>query len=82
METLRSSWVRSLLAVDAVATALAGLVVAVRPDWFAPPARAVPGMRALRAPELIRRVGALVAGFGVLKGLAYALALYRSDRRS
>jgi len=73
---------RTVLAVDAVGTVLAGLLVVARPDWLDAAARVVPvpGFRTLRAAVGRRRIGAAVAAFGALKGAAYAVALRRERR--
>jgi len=76
---LDSTRLRRLLAVDAVATALAGLLVYARPGWLGVAVRAVdaPAAGTLSVPRVARRIGLAVAVFGATKGLVYAAVLAR-----
>lgn len=76
---LGSRGVQRLLAADALLTALAGLLVGLRPvvfRWLATRALGfAPGGR-----RLARGVGVAVLVFGVLKGSAYAVLVARARR--
>jgi hypothetical protein len=74
---LRSRGVRRALAIDAVLTALAGVLVGIRPGllrWLADRVLGfVPG-----SPRAARAAGLAVFVFGVLKGSAYAVLIRRA----
>ena len=76
---LGSPAVQRLLAADALLTALAGLLVGLRPGvfrWVATRALGfTPGGR-----RLARGVGVAVLAFGVLKGAGYAVLVGRARR--
>lgn len=78
---LDSRRLRTVLAVDAVATALAGLLVYARPELLGTLSPERGWLDPLREARTASRVGLGVAAFGAGKGLLYALAARRySDR--
>jgi hypothetical protein len=77
---LSASRLRSLLAVDAVATVLAGLLVAARPGLLVGALDRLGHLRALGTAGRARRTGLAVAAFGATKGLLYAFVLSRTHR--
>jgi hypothetical protein len=74
---LDSRRLRTALAVDAVATALAGLLVYARPGLLGALTPRRSWLDPLRDARTARGIGVLVAVFGAGKGLLYALALAR-----
>ena len=68
---------RTALAVDAVATALAGLLVYARPGLLGVLTPQRSWLDPLRDARTARGIGIAVAVFGAGKGLLYALALAR-----
>lgn len=74
---LESRRVRRVLAVDAVATVLAGLLVFARPGVLGGLTFDRPLLGPLRDDRIASRVGLAVAVFGTTKGLLYALAMAR-----
>lgn len=72
---LDSRTLRTALAVDAVATALAGLLVYARPGLLGALTPDGAWLDPLRDARTASRVGLAVAAFGAGKGLLYALAL-------
>lgn len=74
---LESRRLRTVLAVDAVATVLAGLLVYARPGVLGALTLGRPRLRPLREARTAGRVGLVVAAFGAGKGLLYAFALAR-----
>lgn len=77
LDTLDSPRFRTALAVDAVATALAGLLVYARPGVLGALTLGVSWLGPLRNARTASRVGIAVAAFGTGKGLLYALVLTR-----
>jgi hypothetical protein len=69
--------VRRWLAIDAVLTALLGMVVAARPGVVTTPATWLDRFEPLQDATLTRLLGVGVAIFGVTKGLLYAVLLDR-----
>lgn len=76
-DVLESRRVRRVLAVDAVATVLAGLLVFARPGVLGALTFDRPRLGPLRDARIASRVGLAVAVFGTTKGLLYALAMAR-----
>lgn len=74
---LDSRRLRTVLAVDAVATVLAGLLVYARPGVLGALTLGRPKLDPLREARTAARVGLAVAAFGAGKGLLYAFALAR-----
>ena len=74
---LESRRVRRVLAVDAVATVLAGLVVYARPGLLGALTLGRPSLDPFRDVRLASRIGLAVAVFGTTKGLLYAFAMAR-----
>ncbi|MEF8840906.1 MAG: hypothetical protein V5A62_04680 [Haloarculaceae archaeon] len=74
---LDSRRLRAVLAVDAVATVLAGLLVYARPGALGALTLGRPWLGPLREARTAGRVGLVVAAFGAGKGLLYAFALAR-----
>ena len=74
---LDSRRLRTALAVDAVATALAGLLVYARPGLLGAFTPGRSWLDPLRDARTAKGVGIAVAVFGAGKGLLYALALAR-----
>lgn len=74
---LDSRRLRTVLAVDAVVTVLAGLLVYARPGVLGALTLGRPWLGSLRENRTAGRVGLAVAAFGAGKGLLYALALAR-----
>lgn len=74
---LDSRRLRTVLAVDAVATVLAGLLVYARPGVLGALTFGRPRLEPLREVRTAGRVGLAVAAFGAGKGLLYAFALAR-----
>ena len=74
---LDSRRLRTALAVDAVATDLAGLLVYARPGLLGVLASRRAWLDPLRDARIARGVGIAVAVFGAGKGLLYAVALAR-----
>ena len=68
---------RTVLAVDAVATVLAGLLVYARPGLLGALTFGRPRLEPLRRTGTAGRVGLAMAAFGAGKGLLYAVALVR-----
>lgn len=77
LDTFDSPRFRTALAVDAVATALAGLLVYARPGVLGALTPGVSWLGPLRNARTASRFGIAVAVFGAGKGLLYALALTR-----
>jgi Na+/glutamate symporter len=74
---LDSPRLRTVLAVDAVATVLAGVLVYARPGVLGALTLGRPRLRPLREARTAGRVGLAVAAFGAGKGLLYGFALAR-----
>ena len=74
---LDSRRLRTALAVDAVATALAGLLVYARPGLLGLLSFDRARLAPLRDARIASRIGLAVAAFGTGKGLLYALAVRR-----
>jgi hypothetical protein len=74
---LDSRRLRTVLAVDAVATALAGLLVYARPGLLGVLSFDRARLAPLRDARTASRIGLAVAAFGTGKGLLYALAVSR-----
>lgn len=68
---------RTVLAVDAVTTVLAGLLVYARPEMLGALTLGRPRLGPLREARTAGRVGLAVAAFGAGKGFLYAFALVR-----
>lgn len=76
-DVFEPSRLRTVLAVDAVVTVLAGLLVYARPGVLGALTFGRPWLGALREDRTAGRVGLAVAAFGAGKGLLYAFALAR-----
>lgn len=74
---LDSRRLRTVLAVDAVATVMAGLLVYARPGVLGALTFGWPWLGSLREDRTAGRIGLAVAAFGAGKGLLYAFALAR-----
>lgn len=70
-----SSTLRTVLALDAAATALVGVLVFARPALLADLASDRPRLAVLADETTASRVGLAVAVFGTAKGLLYAALL-------
>lgn len=77
LDTFDSPRFRTALAVDAVATALVGLLVYARPGILGALTLGIRRLAPLRNDRTASRVGIAVAVFGTGKGLLYALVLTR-----
>jgi hypothetical protein len=74
---LDSRRLRTALAVDAAATALAGFLVYARPGLLGALTPRRSWLNPLRDARTAKGIGIAVAVFGVGKGMLYALALAR-----
>lgn len=73
---------RTLLAIDVVATVLVGIAVYVRPELLAKrvPDRGI--LTRVRRDGVARWIGFAVASLGTVKGFLYLAAMLRIDTRS
>lgn len=76
-DVLDSHRFRRVLAVDAIATVLAGMLVYARPGVLGALTLGRPRLDPLRDARIASRIGLAVAAFGTTKGLLYALVIAR-----